>query len=145
MTTPPYYYPPMQIISSITRGNPTIITTVNDHGYLSSLVVRIVIPSASRATPFQTPQASLGMPQIDGKIGQITVLSPNSFSFPINSLNFLPYTVPAMIDDDNWVGQVIPIAQNALALTEDEFTSTTINNNIIIPEIYPPAPYPAYP
>ena len=147
MTTPPYFYPPMQLISSISRSNPAIIATFDPHGYHTGLVVRIVIPSSSRATPGFTPQASLGMPEIDGQIGEITVINANAFYFPINSRGFIPYLlpIPPFPHDVRWVGQVIPIAQDALALTTQTITSTTINNNIIPPELYPPAPYPAYP
>jgi hypothetical protein len=143
MTFPDYFYPSSQLISSISLDNPAIVTTFAPHGYLDSLVVRIVIPSSSRTMPFALPQNSLGMPQISGKIGQITVLGPHTFSFPIDSTKFTPYLVTAFPVDDRWCGQVIPIAQNALALTQDIATSTTINNNNIIPEYYPPAPYPA--
>jgi hypothetical protein len=135
----------MQLISSISRSNPAIIATFNPHGYHTGLVVRVVIPSSSRATPGFIPQASLGMPEIDGKIGEIIVLGPHSFYFPIDSRGFTPYLVPALPSHDRWVGQVIPVAQNALALTTQTVTSTTINNNIIPPEVYPPAPYPANP
>src|SRR5271157_5931127 len=102
MTTPPFFYPPMQLIFVIARGNPTIITTFSDHGYLSGLVVRIVIPSASRATPGFMSPASLGMPQINGQIGEITVLGPNVFSFPIDSTGFTPYGLPGFPVHDRW-------------------------------------------
>jgi len=144
MTTPPYYYPPLQLIYAISLSNPAIITTFRPHGYKTGLIVRIVIPSSSRATPGFIPQVSLGMPQINGKIGEIVVTGNHTFSFPIDSTGFTDYVPTAFPHDDNWIGQVIPIAENAMELTTNTSTSVTINNNIIPPETYPPPLFPTY-
>ena len=145
MTAPDFYYPSLKAIASISLSNPAVITTFGNHNFQSDLVVRIVIPSAARSHPFVAAVIPLGMPQIDGKVGQITVLSPTSFSFPINSTGFTPYSAPLMPANDYLIGQAVPIATNPMSLTQNINPSTTINNNNIPPEVYPPPPYPPHP
>lgn len=72
--------PPSNIISNITKGNPCIITTVSSHGYADGLTVRVSFPY-----PYSN---SFGMYQINNLSGPITVLSPTTFSLPINTINF---------------------------------------------------------
>jgi hypothetical protein len=78
----PYFYPYTNVIVSITNSNPAIITTVNPHGYKSLLIVRIDVPRAD------------GMQQINQLTGTITVTSPTTFTIPIDTTHFTPFTVP---------------------------------------------------
>ena len=70
-------------------------------------------------------------------IGEITVTGTDEFTIPINSTNFDRYVTCVAPNDFSYVGQVIPIAENAFTLS-----SAGVNNNNITPEIYgtPPAP-----
>jgi hypothetical protein len=139
MTAPDYFVPQQKTIFWILRGSPTIVATVGPHNYQSGLVVRIDVPMAE-ATNGQPPTSltsSRGMTQINGLIGQITVTGTNFFSIPIDSRKFDPYVFIFDPRDYQYVGQVIPVAEDALTLT-----SATKNNYTIRPEIYgtPPAP-----
>jgi hypothetical protein len=128
----------MQLILTMTNSNPVVITTDRAHGYVAGLIVKIVIPSTSRTAPFRPPFIPLGMPEMDGQVGQITILSPTSFSLPVDSTKFTPYAISLPPADSPFVGQVIPIAQQANIPVQNIATSNEINNNIIPPEIYPP-------
>jgi hypothetical protein len=140
MTAPDYFYPNQKSIFGITQTNPVVITTFNAHNYLNGLVVRIFLPLPSPSAPFVGPIPSLGMPQINGLSGKVTVLSPTTFSLPIDSSSFDAYVVGALPKNDACLGQAIPIAEDALTLT-----SATQNNNTVFPEIYGTSPSPSYP
>lgn len=93
------WLPQINTITSITQSNPAIVTTATNHGYSTGFNVRIVFPF---------PYAYLfGMIQINGQIGTITVLSPNSFSTTINSTNFDPFVVGTTLE----TAQTIPVGQ----------------------------------
>lgn len=113
MTFQTSFVPSSQVIASITNSNPTVVTTVANHGYLTGLLVRLTYP------------VNFGMPQINKQFFPITVLSENSFSIPVNSIPFDPFIIPNTLQ----VPQVIPMAEVASILTMAE-----INNRNIIPE-----------
>jgi len=77
------WLPAEATISSITQSNPCIITTTSAHGYTDGQIVQVSFPF----TTFN----NFGMTQINGLSGVISVLSPTSFSLPINSVNFDPF------------------------------------------------------
>jgi hypothetical protein len=141
MTLPDYFYPNQQDISAISQTNPAVITTYNAHNYKDGLVVRVYIPSTQEPAPYKSTFPSLGMPQINGAVGIISVINTNMFSMAIDSTNFDPY-VPglALPKDKAFIGQVIPVSEDALTLT-----SATINNRNITPEIFGTSPSPNYP
>ena len=93
------WIPQAQTITSITNGNPAIVTTLKPHGYQSGFNVRITFPP-SYDTIF-------GMYQINGEQGTIAVLSPTSFSIDINTMNYDPF----VIGTTQQVAQTIPISQ----------------------------------
>lgn len=75
---PGYYKPSRFVISAITLGFPTLITTSSDHNYVVGQLVRFFIP-----TPYRTIQLS-------GKAGYIISL-PSSTQFYVDidsSINF---------------------------------------------------------
>lgn len=108
------FQPQISSIQSITLGNPTIITTTAPHGYSGGLYVRIYIPYP-------------GATQIDRNASYlITVLSPTTFSIPLNSTNLLPYFIqlyPSTMRVAN-IGQVIPVAEPATTL------ANAVNNDV---------------
>ena len=77
------WLPKETFISSITQGNPCIVTTTAAHGYSDGLIVRVMYPF--------TGSNAFGMTEINGLTGAITVLSPTTFSLPINSRGFDPF------------------------------------------------------
>lgn len=74
------WVPDATVIASITQANPCIVTTTTNHGYSTGFNVRVTFPF-----PYSN---TFGMTQINGLTGAITVLSPMTFSMPINTLGF---------------------------------------------------------
>ena len=99
--TKPVYGPAMRVLSSITNSNPAVITTTVNHLYITGTIVRIDLPSPA-----------LGMPQINQSVGTITVLSPTTFSIPINTTYFAPFTPPTMYPPKYQDGQCVPIGED---------------------------------
>jgi len=94
MSSTTYFYPYASDISSITRGNPTVIVTTEAHGLLSGNIARV--NTVYNGT----------MPQINGLFGIVTVLSSTSVSLPIDSTNFDAFSTNA-----NQAAQLVPIAE----------------------------------
>lgn len=104
------WLPAANTITAITNANPAVITTGTNHGYSDGLIIRIFFPF---------PYAYLfGMTQIDGLSGTITVLSANTFSVNINTINFDPFVISTSLES----AQVLPIGVLANASTSDDFT-----------------------
>lgn len=113
MTISNYFVPNRQTVSAITNADPAVVTTTEDHGYDSGLIVRFYFP------------LNVGMNILNGQQFEITVLSTTTFSIPVNSTKF---------DSFNPIGtkqtaQVIPIGNLSKYILEP-----TDNNNNIIPE-----------
>lgn len=108
-----YFVPNRQQVSSITRANPAVVTTTQSHGYLSGLFIRFYFP------------INFGMTQVNGNVYEITVLSPTTFSIPVDSTNFDSFSILST----SQVPEVIPVAENALSLAQAER-----NNQNILPE-----------
>jgi hypothetical protein len=123
MTAPTFFVCGNKTIASVTRGVVTTVFTFTDHEYHAGLIVRFFVPPNN------------GMAELDGLVSEITILSPASFSVPIDSSSFAPFIPvinPLIV---SMVPQVIAIAENALTLDSAE-----INNNNILPEIEGPIP-----
>lgn len=82
----PTYQPAMRIVQDITVANPAVITTTFAHNYLDGDIVQIII------------NAGGGMPQMNKQQGRVTVISPTSFSIPVDSRKFDPFVFPADIN-----------------------------------------------
>lgn len=117
MTITNQFVPCRQIISNITQANPGVITTTVPHGYDNTLTVRISYPM----------QNIFGMPQMNGQVGQVTVIDPSNFSIGINTTNFDAFN-PSY--GSTQYPQVIPIAE-----TGYYFSQAVMNNYNIIPEL----------
>jgi len=102
----PFFQPAMRFIAAISQSNPLIVTTVGNHLYGSGLTVRLTVPHV------------YGMTQADGLTGEIIVLSPTTFSMPIDSTLFTAFVVPAGIIEIN--AQCVPFAENALSVAQAE-------------------------
>jgi len=142
MVAPDNFVPSLKTIFGIARGNPTVIVTNVVHNYLDGLVVRIDIspppaPPGPGNPPLPPVNEDRGMYRLNGTIAPITVLGPLTFSIPIDSTAFDPYVLCPNPENSSYIGQVIPVSEDALTLT-----SVTHNNNNIAPEIYGPSPAP---
>lgn len=113
MTIANFFVPNRQIIDSITNANPGVVTTTQDHGYLTGLFVRLTFP------------VSFGMPNVNNQVFEITVLSSNTFSIPVNTTNFAPFAIINSLQSP----QVIPVAEEAFSLSQ-----AVENNGNIPPE-----------
>lgn len=113
MTINNFYVPNRQTIAAITRANPGVVTTTQNHGYLTGIFVRLVLP------------ANFGMQQVNEQIYKITVLSPMTFAINQDTSNFDAFVVSTTIQ----VPQVIPVGSDALSVLQPER-----NNGDIIPE-----------
>jgi hypothetical protein len=107
------FQPSMRNILSITRGNPTLITTTFNgvdpgvNQYQTGLIVRIRIPEG------------FGMIGLDGFQGAITVINPTQFSIAIDTTNFDPFVVPTYQPGNNGTpAQVLAIAEVNSLLTQ---------------------------
>lgn len=87
----PIFQPAMRQIASISQSNPVVVTTTFNHNYFTGDIIRINIPQVSA----KVNSAPYGMPEINQKYGPITVLSPTTFSLPIDSTLFNPFSQPA--------------------------------------------------
>lgn len=72
-------------IASITNGFPAVVTLTQNHDWQSGLYVRIDIPYPN------------SMSQLNGQISLVNILSPNSFSIPVNTTNYQPFTLGPQI------------------------------------------------
>jgi hypothetical protein len=83
-----------------------------EHGYLTGLIVRMNIPNY------------FGMQQLNGMPGSnrihfvITVVSPTTFTIPVNTLGFNPFVLPAADPRYETSAQVTPIGEEAAILTQ---------------------------
>lgn len=103
----PSFYPAMRLIAAITQAYPAEITTTFAHGYGSGLVVRLVIPPAD------------GMQQANGLTGAITVTGSTTFTLPLDTTNFDPFSVPSPANPDiDICAMVIPIGEINELLTQ---------------------------
>lgn len=108
-----FFVPSRQQVSAITRANPGVVTTTQNHGYATGLFVRFYFP------------INFGMMQVNGNVYQITVLTPTTFAIDADTTNFDTFAITSTVQ----VPEVIPVgeASNTLAMAAD-------NNNNIIPE-----------
>lgn len=102
----PVYMPAMRIISSITKGTITIVTTTFSHGYKTGLIVRLDIP------------LGFGMQQINQQFAPITVTGTTTFTMPINSTNYDAFSPSAVYPESAQYGQVVPMAEQSSILTQ---------------------------
>jgi len=107
----PLEIPAVRDIIAITQSNPAVITTSFDHGYSSQWIVRILVPQG------------FGMTILDKQQFVITVLSPTTFSIPIDSSGFDAFVIPPgygptpLSPRYGTPAQVVPIGEEAAVLS----------------------------
>jgi hypothetical protein len=72
-----------QVIASITRSFPMVVTTVNNHKYVAGMEVKFLIPQA------------FGMQQLNNLRGQVIQLTSNTLTIDIDSTNFTSFAYPS--------------------------------------------------
>jgi len=95
----PVFGPAMRVIAGISNASPVVITTTLVHQYINNLIVRIDIPTG------------FGMENLNGQFAPITILSPTTFSMPIDTTTFNPFVLPATFPPPHQDAQVVPIAE----------------------------------
>lgn len=115
----PYFYPYSNVISAITNAHPLTITTVNPHGYQSYLIVRIDIPSAD------------GMTQLNQQTGTITVTSPTTFTMPIDSTSYAPFSIPEDPGNPGYPPPGVQVCAMVVPIGEDNSILYQATNNIL--------------
>ena len=126
MTASNYFVPGNKTILNIGSAGRLTALLTDIHGYSIGLIVRIVIPK------------QLGMQQLNNMLAKIYAVTPTLIIIPVDSRNFDPF-IPNIGARSSWkfIAQVIPVGDGGAG-----FEDASLNNNNIIPEIYPPAPYP---
>lgn len=113
----PMFQPAMRLVIAITKSNPVVITTSTDHLYINGTIVKLHVYPEN------------GMRQIDQQYGPITVVSPTTFSIPIDSTTYDTFVVPAM-----------PTANNTqsccVAIGEINSMLRAAVQNVLTPPIY---------
>jgi hypothetical protein len=106
----PVFKPTVRLISSISKGSTTTITTDRAHGYETGLIVKILVPDTiNTAMPVD---GLVGMTQINNKTGTITVIDEYSFSIDIDSTDFDSFSIPGTWDPSiGLYPQVVPFAE----------------------------------
>ena len=85
-----------QTIASITKANPCVVTTVNNHNYVSGMTVAFLIP----------PQ--FGMTELNNISVQVVSLTNNTLTLAIDSTMFNPFSYPNPLPNAYTPPSVIP-------------------------------------
>ena len=109
-----FFIPTSNTIATITNANPGVVTTNTNHGYSTGLIVRLVVPTI------------FGMPQVNGKVFNITVLTSNSFSIGVDTTNYYSFA----LNSTKQQPQVIPVGNIANIVLEP-----TENNGTLAPQL----------
>lgn len=81
----PIYKPAMRLVSAITQAENAAITTTFAHNYVTGLIVRMYVPHPN----------VFGMPQMDKKVGTVTVTGDDTFTITVDSSLFDAFTYVA--------------------------------------------------
>jgi hypothetical protein len=86
----------VQTIASITNANPMVVTTVNDHGYVTGMEVRFLIP-----TQFKMTQLN----DVNARVLQVT---SDTLTINLDSTNFSVFSYPSPLPSAYTPPSVIP-------------------------------------
>lgn len=122
----PTFKPTVRLISSISKGSTTTITTDRAHDYVDGMVVRIIVPT--RIDTAIGPSSLAGMPQINGRYGKITVTGTNTFTIDIDSTDFDSFAIPGTwINEEGVYPQVVPMGED-LSINQDNTGIAAVRN-----------------
>lgn len=100
------FTPQAREIANISNAFPAVVTTTVDHEYLTLLVVRLFLPAPTY----------FNMPELNGKFYQITVLSSDTFSIPVDTTAMGSFSTSGTFQ----VPQISPMAESASTLLQAE-------------------------
>lgn len=104
----PTYAPSMRLITAITNATNAQVTTSFSHGYLSGLVVRILVPDVR-----------FGMVQMDKKVVTITVTGDTTFTIDVDTTGYTAFTIPNPEEVfTNTFPEVVPVGEKSDILTQ---------------------------
>ncbi len=113
----------VQDIASITNAYPMVVTTVNDHGYVSGMVVTFLIP------------ISFGMIELNNLSGQVIGVTNDTLTINLDSISFTPFAYPSPLPSAYTPPSVIPYSSGPylppLPLpfgNQDSFEGTIFND-----------------
>ncbi len=113
----------VQDIASITNAYPMVVTTVNDHGYVSGMVVTFLIP------------ISFGMIELNNLSGQVIEVTNDTLTINLDSISFTPFAYPSPLPSAYTPPSVIPYSSGPylppLPLpfgNQDSFEGTIFND-----------------
>jgi hypothetical protein len=101
----PTFQPSMRIISAITNSFPAVVTTTFAHQYITGTIVRLDIPPL------------FGMQQANQAFGPISVTSPTTFSIPIDTTYYDPFSPSSEYPYSQQYAQAVPFAESNGMLT----------------------------
>jgi hypothetical protein len=109
----PLMIPAVRDITEITQASPAVITTSFAHGYKSNWWVRLIVPQG------------FGMTILNKRKFLITVLSPTTFSIPIDSSGFDAFVIPPyglfpLSPRFGTPAQAVPVGEEAHILSATE-------------------------
>ena len=100
----PVYMPQLLVVTAITNALPAVVTTNIPHNYLTGTIIRLWIPLEA------------GMQQLaEQQQWEITVLSPTTFSIPVDTTYFDVFTAPT--GPTQQCAQVFPVGEDNAMLT----------------------------
>lgn len=95
----PAFQPAMRIVTAISQSNPAVVTTSFAHQYDNGIIIRLDVPLKN------------GMQQISGIQYPITVVSPTTFTVPVDSTKFTAFV-------NNVCTCCVPLAELNAQLTD---------------------------
>lgn len=115
----------IQAIASITQANPMVVTTVNDHGYPTGIMVKFLIPT------------QFGMVQLNSVTAQVIGVTNNSLTINVDSTSFTAFAYPSPLPSAYTSASVIPNSSGPylppLPLpygNQDSFEGVIFNNGV---------------
>jgi len=107
----PSFKPAVRLISSISKGSTTTITTSTAHGYVTGMTLRVLVPGDIN-TATKGTAGPVGMTQMNKLSGKITVIDEYTFTIDIDSTNFDSFTIPVIWPANTGLyPQVVPYAE----------------------------------
>ncbi len=100
----PVFKPAMRIVSGITNAFPAAVTTTFSHGYLTGIIVRLVIP------------LGYGMVQANQLSGTIVVTGATTFTINIDTRYFSTFVTPDSAPENLQSSQCVPFAEDNATL-----------------------------
>lgn len=90
------FVPKRRLVSGVTNAVEAVVTTTEDHGYDTGLVVRLIVPDAYGMSVYEQ--------------GTINVLSDTTFSVSIDTTNLETFSAPTFPPTGFTPAQVVPIS-----------------------------------